>query len=114
MTITHAEFLRSLLPLKRHYQIETSGDPPCILIVDGSGRARSGRDRSGCDQSGCDQSGCVRLRQVRIDLGPQASRQLGSLQLPTIEVKLSLQGFSRIELDLFWTRFDLSFRRGGG
>lgn len=94
MTITHAEFLRSLHPLKQYYQIETSDDPTCIVIVD-----RSGSDR---------------LRQVRIDLGPQASRQLGSLQLPTTEVKLTLQGFSRIELDLFWTRFDLSFRRGGG
>lgn len=99
MTITHAEFLRSLHPLKQHYQIETSDDPTCIVIVDRSGRVRSGSDR---------------LRQVRIDLGPQASRQLGSLQLPTTEVKLTLQGFSRIELDLFWTRFDLSFRRGGG
>lgn len=99
MTITHAEFLRSLHPLKQHYHIETSDDPPCIVVVDGTG---------------CDQSGCDRLPQVRIDLGPQASRQLGSLQLPMTEVKLTFQGFSRIELELFWTRFDLSFRRGGG
>lgn len=89
MTITHAEFLRSLRPLKRHYQIKISDDPPHIFIADGTG-------------------------QVHISLGPQDIQKLANLRLPSTEVELTLKGFKDLELEVFWSRFELCFRRGGG
>ena len=89
MTITHAEFLRSLRPLERHYQVEINDGRQHIVISGGSG-------------------------QVQISLGPQYIRQLANLRLPTMEVELIFTGVGDSELELFWSRFDLCFRRGGG
>jgi hypothetical protein len=108
MTITHAEFLRSLQPLERHYGVNCEHSPQ-IVIVD-----RSGRDRSGRVRSGCGQSGEVTRGEVHITLGPQGTRSLGRLKLPATDVELRIHGFTDTELALFWTRFELSFRRGGG
>ena len=89
MTITHKAFLRSLRPLERHYQVDIDDDLHNILISDGSGEARIG-------------------------LGSQNIRKIANLRLPTIEVEFVLEGFDDNELPLFWSRFDLCFRRGGG
>ena len=89
MSITHAEFLRSLLPLKKYYQYKIDDDAMLILITD--------------DQ-----------RVVKIELGTESRTDLGSLQMPSTQVKLTFCGFTPPELDLFWSRFDLCFRRGGG
>ena len=108
MTITHAEFLRSLQPLERHYRVNYDNSPQ-IVIEDRSSRDRSGRDRSGCQQSGRGTRGVV-----HITLEPQGTRSLGRLKLPATDVELRIHGFTDTELALFWTRFELSFRRGGG
>lgn len=89
MTITHAEFLRSLRPLERHYQIEITDDATHIVITNGTG-------------------------QVHIKLKPQKTRKLANLRLPSTEVELMFKGFDDLELERFWSRFDLCFRRGGG
>jgi hypothetical protein len=89
MTITHREFLRSLGPLERHYQIDINDDLHNIVITVGSG-------------------------EVRIGLGPQNVRKIANLRLPTIDVEFTLSGLNDAEVDLFWSRFDLCFRRGGG
>jgi hypothetical protein len=113
MTITHAEFLRSLQPLERHYGVNYENSPQ-IVIVDRSGRDRWGRVRTGHDRSGRGQSGEVTRGEVHITLGPQGTRRLGRLKLPATDVELRIHGFTATELALFWTRFELSFRRGGG
>ena len=89
MTITHGEFLRSLRPLERHYRIEINDSRQHIVISGDSG-------------------------QVQINLGDQYIRKLANLRLPTIEVDLVFTGLGDSELELFWSRFDLCFRRGGG
>ena len=89
MSITHAEFLRSLLPLKKYYQYKIDDDGKLIQITD--------------DQ-----------RLVKIQLGTEGRTVLGSLQMPSTQVKLTFCGFTPPEMDLFWSRFDLCFRRGGG
>ncbi|NNF96226.1 MAG: hypothetical protein HKM94_04785 [Halobacteria archaeon] len=89
MTITHTEFLRSLLPLKKHYSYKINPDKTSIFITDGP-------------------------RHINIKLGPENIMQLGALQMPSTEVKFTFSAFSPSELDEFWRLFDLSFRRGGG
>ncbi len=89
MSITHADFLRSLLPLKKYYQYNINDEAKQILIND--------------DQ-----------RKVRIQLGTEGRVELGSLSMPSIEVTFAFQGFTPSEKDVFWSRFDLCFRRGGG
>lgn len=89
MTLTRAEFLRSLQPLRRHYECQVSPDRQVITIDDGP-------------------------RRVRIELGAESARRQGALCLPTLAVTFSFQGFDPQSLARFRRRFDLSFRRGGG
>ena len=89
MTITHAEFFRSLSPLKKYYSYKPGTDSSSISISDG-------------------------LRQVKIKLGPENVKKLGALKMPVTEVEFIFTGFSSTELDEFWRLFDLCFRRGGG
>jgi hypothetical protein len=89
MCITHADFLRSLLPLKKYYPYKINDAAKQILIDD--------------DQ-----------RVIQIQLGAEAHVELGSLTMPSTEVTFTFQGFTPSERDLFWSRFDLCFRRGGG
>ena len=89
MCITHADFLRSLQPLKKYYPYKINGDGKQILIND--------------DQ-----------RVIQIQLGTEGQVEMGSLSMPSTEVTFTFQGFTPPERDLFWSRFDLCFRRGGG
>jgi len=89
MAISHAEFLRSLIPLKKYYQYQIDAEQKRIVISDGP-------------------------RRVEIQLGPQTSQRLGSLHMPATEVALSFHGFTPNERVRFCSRFDLCFRRGGG
>lgn len=89
MSITHADFLRSLLPLKKYYPRIINDDAKQILIND--------------DQ-----------RIIEIQLGTECLVEVGSLSMPSTEVTFTFRGFTPPERDLFWSRFDLCFRRGGG
>ena len=89
MAISHAEFLRSLIPLKRYYQYQIDAEQNRVVIHDGP-------------------------RRVEIQLGPEQSQRLGSLHMPETEVRLTFHGYTPSELEGFHTRFDLCFRRGGG
>jgi hypothetical protein len=87
MGLTHAEFFRSLPPaVGRHaYSVE---DGVVRIDVDG--------------------------RQVIIELGPQRSRAIASLELPYLKARFNFHGFSDEERERFMERFELYFRRGGG
>ena len=89
MTITHTAFLRSLNPLERHYQVVIDNDQKHIQIINGT-------------------------QHVLITLAPEYYRKLANLRLVTTEVEFLLTGFCGPDLALFWSRFDLCFRRGGG
>ena len=89
MSITHADFLRSLLPLKKYYPYKINDAAKQILIDD--------------DQ-----------RIIQIQLGTEDLVELGSLSMPSTEVTFTFRHFTPSEIDLFWSRFDLCFRRGGG
>lgn len=89
MTLTRAEFLRSLQPLRRHYDCRIHPGEREISIDDGP-------------------------RRVDIVLGAETLRRQGALTLPTLEVRLTFHGYDATALAEFQRRFDLSFRRGGG
>jgi hypothetical protein len=87
MGLTHAEFLRTL----------PTAAPGMSIQAD---------------------KGCIRLsdppRLVLVELGPETRRTLGSLVLPETSVRLSFEGFSAEQREVFLRRFDLAYRRGGG
>ncbi|WP_369161868.1 hypothetical protein [Candidatus Thiodiazotropha sp. LNASS1] len=89
MTIAHAEFLRSLSPLKQHYQIEID-------------EARREVEIS-----------CRGLRAV-LQLHEMGPVKLGSLTMPSLKVFFRFEDSAVDEISQFWARFDLCFRRGGG
>jgi hypothetical protein len=89
MTISQSEFLRSLRPLKQHYQIEIDETAREVDIFHRSFR-------------------------VVLQLHDNKSVVLGSLSMPSMEVHFRFEGSSRDEIALFSKRFDLCFRRGGG
>ncbi|MEW8691283.1 MAG: hypothetical protein AB2535_09340 [Candidatus Thiodiazotropha endolucinida] len=89
MTIAHAEFLRSLSPLKQHYQIE----------IDEAGREVEISYRG--------------LRAV-LQLHEMGPVKLGSLSMPSLKVDFRFEDSAVDEISRFWARFDLCFRRGGG
>ncbi len=89
MSISHAEFLRSLEPLGRYYayRIEPSGRE--VLVQDPMG-------------------------QIEISLGEEQRHRLGSLQLPQTMVTFRFGLLDTGSVERFLSRFDLCFRRGGG
>ncbi len=89
MTISHTEFLRSLVPFGKHYpyRVDESGD--CIFLTDDG-------------------------RQIEIRLGQEGHRRLGSLELPETTVEFLFHQAEPATVDRFFSRFDLCFRRGGG
>ena len=89
MAISRAEFLRSLIPLKKYYRYHIDGTQRRVVINDGP-------------------------RSVEVHLGPETTKPLGALQMPAMEVELSFHDFTQEELERFRCRFDLCFRRGGG
>ena len=89
MTITHKAFLRSLAPLERHYLVSIDSVQTNISISN---------DRL----------------EVLISLAPEYIRKIANLRLTTTEVDFHVTGSSEAEIEAFWKRFELSFRRGGG
>jgi len=53
-------------------------------------------------------------RSVEIELGPEENRQIALLAIPTTAVKLTLEGFSDSEAEIFMINFDRAYQRGGG
>jgi hypothetical protein len=89
MTITRAEFQRSLQPLKQHYQVEVDERATEVEIT-------------------------RRSFKVVIQLRDNNPIVLGSLKMPSLEVIFNFEGSATDQIAQFWMRFDLCFRRGGG
>ncbi len=87
MAIDHAEFRRCLAPLARRYPLaEQNGE---IHLQLPAGR-------------------------VRLCLGPEQTRRLGSLTLPQTDVTLLLECVPAAEAEVFLAAFERAFQRGGG
>ena len=91
MTITHAEFLRSLVPAVA----------PATFTVEGTD---AGRSISVIGASG----------KVEITLSEQRERRIALLRLPVVDVTIELSGFEPDALARFLAQFDRAFQRGGG
>lgn len=89
MSITHTEFLRSLKPLKHHYQVTIGNAGKRVEISD-------------------------QKLSVVLQLGSEKTVKLGSLTMPSMQVDSTSRYVDDHEIVLFWSRFDLCFRRGGG
>jgi hypothetical protein len=89
MTISQPEFLRSLLPLKQHYRVEI-------------------------DESGREVEISRRTFKAVLQLRDNRPVVLGSLNMPSLEVVFSFEEPELEEIEQFWLRFNLCFRRGGG
>ena len=87
MTITHAEFLRSLVPAVAPATFTVHGR--FISVVGAPGK-------------------------VEIRLSEQRERRLALLRLPVVDVEIELSGFEPRALDRFLVQFDRAFQRGGG
>ena len=87
MTITHAEFLRSLVPAVA----------PAAFTLDGRSISVIGAPGK-----------------VEITLSEQRERRIALLRLPVVDVDIELSGFKPEALDRFLTQFDRAFQRGGG
>ncbi len=91
MTITRADFLRSLSPLEKYYRIE---------IDETVGEVRVSRR--------------TRTFRVVLQLHDERPLRLGSLNMSSLRVDFLFAEGSVDEVARFWSRFDLCFRRGGG
>jgi hypothetical protein len=89
MTITRPEFLRSLQPLKQHYQI----------VI---------------DENGTEVEIAHSCFKAVLQLRDNKPIVLGSLNMPTLEVAFDFEATQTDQIAQFWMRFDLCFRRGGG
>lgn len=89
MSISHAEFLRSLAPLGKHYPYEIDPSRQCIRVTGKAGL-------------------------IQILLGEERRKHLGSLELPETTVEFRFPALNKQEIELFLSRFDLCFQRGGG
>ncbi|MEJ2453002.1 MAG: hypothetical protein P8103_02440 [Candidatus Thiodiazotropha sp.] len=89
MSISHAEFLRSLIPLGKHYPYRIDESEGRILLTDHD-------------------------RQIEIRLGREGRRRLGALELPETAVDFHFHASDPTTVERFFARFDLCFRRGGG
>lgn len=87
MTITHAEFLRSLAPAVA----------PATFIVDGLSISVIGAPGK-----------------VEITLSEQRERRIALLRLPVVDVDIEFSGFEPEALERFLRQFDRAFQRGGG
>lgn len=87
MSISHAEFFRTVQPLLEGETHELRDDG--VILWRGSAS-------------------------IAIRLGPEGRRQLGNFGLPRTVVEIVFDGVSQGEGDRFLARFDTRFRRGGG
>ncbi|MCG7900422.1 MAG: hypothetical protein JAY99_04265 [Candidatus Thiodiazotropha lotti] len=89
MAISHGEFLRSLQPMKRDYRIRVEDQGRRFLIT-----------RDGLD--------------MEILLAEEQIIRMGALSMPRTQVDFIFHGASPQQVSDFFSRFELSFRRGGG
>jgi hypothetical protein len=89
MAITHRDFLRSLQPLKRDYLIRAEDRGTRFLI-------------------------CREDLDMEIRLADEQLVSIGSLGLPRTQVDFFFHTASPQQVRDFFSRFELSFRRGGG
>ena len=89
MTISHAEFRRSLAPLAALYPYR----------IDASGRGIKLQDGE---------------NQIEIRLGEEQRIRLAALELPQTCVEFVFHAGDAEAIAAFFARFDLAFRRGGG
>ena len=89
MSISHAEFLRSLEPLRKHYPYQIDDSQRQILLQD-------------------------KDQHIEIRLGDERRKQLGALELPVTTVEFRFDAGKQQDIECFLSRFDLCFRRGGG
>lgn len=87
MSITQAEFIRSLQPLKKDYPFTVTEEEKKITISD---------------------------PQIEIHLGNQININLGSLNMPSMDITFFFRDMAEQGIEDFWNRFNLCFRRGGG
>ena len=87
MTISHADFLRTL---------------PAVL--QGMSYAVNGREIWVEDEG----------RRLCITLSEQSQRHFGPIPLPVTHVELKFDGYSKEEVAQFKSRFDTCYRRSGG
>ena len=87
MTITHAEFLRSLAPAVAPATFTVHGRSISVIGAPGG---------------------------VEITLSEERERRLALLRLPVVDVEIELSGFEPDALERFLTQFDRAFQRGGG
>ena len=87
MTITRAEFLRSLV----------HAVAPATFIVDGRSISVVGAPGK-----------------VEINLSEERERRIALLRLPVVDVEIELSGFAPDALERFLAQFDRAFQRGGG
>ena len=89
MSISHAEFLRSLKPLGRYYLYHIDERGLKIQFVEDN-------------------------RRIEIRLGEERQKRLGVLILPETTVDFHFYASNPQDIARFFFRFDLCFRRGGG
>lgn len=87
MSISHAEFFRSLVPAVAPATFQADG---LTITVHGAPGA------------------------VTIRLSEERERRIALLRLPVVDVKIELEDFSEEDYESFMRQFDRSFQRGGG
>ena len=87
MTITHAEFFRSLV----------HAVAPATFAVDGLSISVAGAPGK-----------------VEITLSEERERRIALLRLPVVDVDIELSDFEPDALERFLVQFDRAFQRGGG
>ncbi len=87
MTISHAEFFRTLPAVM--------GALPYVV---------NGSHVSAVDDT----------RRLKINLSPEGRRNFGPIPLPVTHVELAFDGYSHEQAQAFLARFHNYFRRGGG
>ena len=55
-----------------------------------------------------------RNKDLKISLGAERTRRIGSLIFPVTDVTMIFNGYTRKEIELVVKRFNLRFKRGGG
>jgi len=53
-------------------------------------------------------------RSIEIRYSTEEIRRLGAMRLPITRLEFRFSGYGQDEIDVFLSRFDLYFRRGGG
>jgi hypothetical protein len=87
MTISHADFLRSLPAALNNVAYTRNGNGISVELEN---------------------------RRLQILLSPESVRRLGPVSLPVTHVVFVFSGYSELEVQQFFERFDMCYRRGGG